>query len=89
MLRQYRHAAAHRFVELPAGLLDKPGEDPLEAARRELLEEAGLEAERVAAPDHRAQLAGVHLRAHRVFLARGPPARATAAASGRSTRRPT
>ena len=44
VLRQYRHAAGHRFVELPAGLLDQPGEDPLEAARRELLEEAGLEA---------------------------------------------
>lgn len=44
VLRQYRHAAGHRFVELPAGLLDEPGEDPLEAARRELLEEAGLEA---------------------------------------------
>jgi 8-oxo-dGTP pyrophosphatase MutT (NUDIX family) len=42
---QYRHAAQHRFVELPAGLLDKPGEDPVEAARRELLEETGHEAE--------------------------------------------
>ena len=28
-----------RFVELPAGLLDVAGEDPLEAARRELQEE--------------------------------------------------
>lgn len=45
VLRQYRHPAALRFVELPAGLLDRPGEDPLEAARRELLEEGGLEAE--------------------------------------------
>lgn len=44
VLRQYRHAAGMRFVELPAGLLDKPGEDPLEAARRELLEEGGIEA---------------------------------------------
>jgi ADP-ribose pyrophosphatase len=44
VLRQYRHASRTRFVELPAGLLDNPGEDPLEAARRELLEEAAHEA---------------------------------------------
>ncbi|MFC4785207.1 NUDIX domain-containing protein [Nocardioides sp. MAHUQ-72] len=43
-LRQYRHAAQRRFVELPAGLCDVDGEDPLEVARRELLEEASLEA---------------------------------------------
>jgi ADP-ribose pyrophosphatase len=42
---QYRHPAGRRFVELPAGLLDRPGEDPVEAARRELLEETGFEAE--------------------------------------------
>ena len=44
VLRQYRHPAGMRFVELPAGLLDQPGEDPVEAARRELLEEAGVTA---------------------------------------------
>jgi 8-oxo-dGDP phosphatase len=43
-LKQYRHAARTRFVELPAGLCDAEGEDPLEVARRELREEAGLEA---------------------------------------------
>ena len=43
-LWQYRHPARRRFVELPAGLLDVAGEDPLETARRELREEAGLEA---------------------------------------------
>jgi ADP-ribose pyrophosphatase len=43
-MRQYRHAAQRRFVELPAGLCDVDGEDPLDVARRELLEEAELEA---------------------------------------------
>ena len=43
-LRQYRHPAQRRFVELPAGLCDGSDEDPLDVARRELREEAGLEA---------------------------------------------
>lgn len=45
VLHQYRHPASTRFVELPAGLLDRPGEDPQVAARRELQEEALLLAE--------------------------------------------
>lgn len=44
ILRQYRHPAQMRLVELPAGKLDVAGEDPLVAAQRELREEAGLEA---------------------------------------------
>jgi ADP-ribose pyrophosphatase len=44
VLRQYRHPVGARLVELPAGLLDVDGEDPLAAARRELAEEALLEA---------------------------------------------
>ena len=42
LLRQYRHPARAELWEPPAGLLDVPGEDPLEAARRELAEEADL-----------------------------------------------
>lgn len=42
-LSQYRHAARRRFVELPAGVIDTD-EAPLEVGRRELREEAGLEA---------------------------------------------
>ncbi len=45
-LWQYRHPAQHRFVELPAGLCDGDGEDPENVARRELREEAQLEAAR-------------------------------------------
>lgn len=43
-LRQYRHAAGREFVELPAGLIDGVGEDPLDVARRELREEGALQA---------------------------------------------
>ena len=43
--RQYRHAAQSYLWELPAGRID-PGEKPLPAARRELLEETGYTAAR-------------------------------------------
>lgn len=45
-IRQYRHAVGHLCWEPPAGLLDEPQEDPLEAARRELFEEAHVRADR-------------------------------------------
>jgi ADP-ribose pyrophosphatase len=41
--RQYRHAAKGYLWELPAGRID-PGEKPLPAAQRELLEETGYTA---------------------------------------------
>jgi 8-oxo-dGTP pyrophosphatase MutT (NUDIX family) len=44
LIYQYRHALGRRLWELPAGLLDAAGEDPLETAKRELQEEAGLAA---------------------------------------------
>jgi ADP-ribose pyrophosphatase len=44
VLSQFRNAAQERLVELPAGLLDVAGEEPLAAAKRELAEEAGLQA---------------------------------------------
>jgi len=43
-LRQYRHPAGRRFIELPAGLCDADGEDPLQVAQRELREEASVQA---------------------------------------------
>ncbi|MGF6824351.1 8-oxo-dGTP pyrophosphatase MutT (NUDIX family) [Microbacterium sp. ZKA21] len=42
LIQQYRHPIRHRDWELPAGLLDIPGEEPLLAAQRELAEEADL-----------------------------------------------
>jgi 8-oxo-dGTP pyrophosphatase MutT (NUDIX family) len=44
MIRQYRHPVGRVLWEIPAGLRDKPGEDPLTGARRELLEETGYRA---------------------------------------------
>ncbi|BDS48886.1 NUDIX hydrolase [Rhodoluna sp. KAS3] len=41
MIRQYRHPVRAYLWEIPAGLLDVPGESRLEAAKRELLEETG------------------------------------------------
>lgn len=45
MIRQYRHAIRTNNWEIPAGLLDMAGEDPLECGKRELAEEADLEAD--------------------------------------------
>ena len=42
--RQYRYAVRQILTEIPAGKLDAPGEDPLEAAKRELREETGATA---------------------------------------------
>jgi ADP-ribose pyrophosphatase len=42
LINQYRHPIRTRMWELPAGLLDQPGEDPLAAAQRELAEETDL-----------------------------------------------
>ncbi|MEV7995573.1 NUDIX hydrolase [Streptomyces sp. NPDC086077] len=45
VLRQYRHPVRQKLWEIPAGLLDVPGENPLHAAQRELYEEAHVKAE--------------------------------------------
>lgn len=46
LIRQYRYAAGGYLWEIPAGTLER-GEDPLDCAKRELTEEAGLVAGRV------------------------------------------
>lgn len=45
LIRQYRHPVRQKLWEIPAGLLDVPGENPLHAAQRELYEEAHVKAE--------------------------------------------
>ena len=47
LVRQYRTALGRVTVEIPAGKLSA-GEDPLECAERELLEETGMVAEKIA-----------------------------------------
>jgi 8-oxo-dGTP pyrophosphatase MutT (NUDIX family) len=71
VLRQYRHPVGARLVEIPAGLLDVPDEDPVVAARRELREEAALQA------DHWEHLLtvlpspGMSTESHAIYLATG------------------
>jgi len=45
LVRQHRIAVDRLTLEIPAGKLDSPQEDPFECAKRELSEETGLEAD--------------------------------------------
>ncbi len=71
VIRQYRHAIGVHSWELPAGLLDQPGEPPWEAAARELAEEADLLASTWHVLGGFAPSTGASTEAIRVFLARG------------------
>ena len=69
LIDQYRHPVGRRLLELPAGLLDVPDEDPLTAAKRELAEETGLSARKWSVLVDVALSPGFTDEALRVFLA--------------------
>lgn len=69
LLRQFRHAAGGWIVEIPAGKLDG-GEPPLDCARRELAEEAGVAARRWDRLGEYLSSPGVLTEVIHVFLAR-------------------
>ncbi|GAA2882706.1 NUDIX domain-containing protein [Pseudonocardia halophobica] len=71
MILQYRHAVRRRLWEMPAGLLDHAGEDPVAAAARELAEEVGLAAEHWSVLVDAVPSPGFSEEAIRVFLATG------------------
>lgn len=68
--RQYRHPVQASLWEIPAGLLDIPGEDPRVAAQRELAEEADMVADRWDVLVDYFTSPGGSTEALRVFLAR-------------------
>lgn len=71
LIRQYRHPVAAHEWEVPAGLLDVAGEDPLVGAQRELLEEADVTADEWwVLVDYFPSPGGMN-EAIRVYLARG------------------
>ncbi|RLP68805.1 NUDIX hydrolase [Mycetocola reblochoni] len=78
LIQQYRHPIRSREWEIPAGLLDVAGEDPLAAAKRELAEEADLVAEDWALLTDFATSPGGSDEYVRIYLARGLAAAAEA-----------
>jgi ADP-ribose pyrophosphatase len=75
LVEQYRRAIDARMIELPAGLVGDPGslkdESMEDAARRELLEETGYEAETLELIGRWPTSGGMSSEIATVFLARG------------------
>jgi 8-oxo-dGDP phosphatase len=71
LVNHYRPAVRARLDELPAGLLDVAGEPALDAAKRELAEETGLEADEWHVLLDLHPSPGMSDEAIRLYLARG------------------
>jgi 8-oxo-dGTP pyrophosphatase MutT (NUDIX family) len=70
MIRQYRHGTREVTLEVPGGMVD-PGESPVAAAARELLEETGYRAERVEPIGHVSPNPALFGNRLHAFVARG------------------
>ncbi|GAB2517192.1 NUDIX domain-containing protein [Paramicrobacterium agarici] len=70
LINQYRHPVRARLWEIPAGLLDVTAERPLDAAKRELAEEADVEAREWAVLSEFYTSPGASDEAIRIYLAR-------------------
>ncbi len=77
LVRQYRAAVDDMVLEIPAGTRDKDGESPEASARRELVEEAGLEAARLELLIGTWNTPGVSDQYTSIFLATGLTPRAS------------
>jgi ADP-ribose pyrophosphatase len=71
LVRQYRPAVDRWLLEIPAGTRDVPGEPPEDTARRELAEEVGLGADRLALLTRTAITPGFCDEITHVYLATG------------------
>ena len=71
LVNQYRSAVGAHLDELPAGILDVEGESALDAAKRELAEEARLVADQWNVLLDLYASPGISTEALRVYLARG------------------
>lgn len=70
LVRQYRAALGRVTVEIPAGKLG-PGEDPFDCANRELLEETGMRAQKMAFLTTIATSAGFANEVIHIYMATG------------------
>lgn len=71
LVEQYRHPVGKRLLEIPAGTLDVDGEAPLDAAVRELAEEADIVADEWSPVLHLLATPGYSSEAWRVYAASG------------------
>jgi ADP-ribose pyrophosphatase len=71
LVRQYRHGIGQTLIELPCGAVEEDDASPLGAARRELLEETGYQAETFVSSGVLSPNPATHNNSTHCFLATG------------------